>query len=476
MKTNLNASPSRRPLNPILFTIFTLFMLILLGCGGGSIGKSGGSGGGGSSSGGGSGSGSATFQIIWPARSRAALTNPLTSSLSAQVTLVAAGNDGSDVVTVANRDLSKLDGYTGTYKVAKSVRSGSKTVSVRFYSLANATGAVVGTASGTAEGDKTVDLGSVALSGTVSTVRVDDVSVEVGSGETQLLFSAKDASGNLIAVTPGSASWSLTAGNDRVSLSEDGVVTPGAVGTAKVRASVDGIASGEATVTVTPKRPAAGTVRLQNGPILKVVGTCAQAVRGSSNTLQTFKITKSDGSTETVSNTLITGDIGVNDPVVLLRQGTQPVQGTFTDSSRLFYILSDGNYKVPISTSGVFTVSVAMKSISSLRTESPFTVSGLVVEYFSWEGWYSDDPRHFVPLSYVLDVPLPGQSMNKVSGSVQYDSMYALHQFVNDCSYTVSGRAYFNQNLSASGTLEYSNSKGSSDLAQGNARISLSLN
>jgi hypothetical protein len=74
--------------------------------------------------------------------------------------------------------------------------------------------------------------------------------MHLGDAPTQLTFTAREAGGAAVAVSPGSATWTLVDGGQFVSLTEDGIITATAVGVAHVRATVDGVMSAVSTVEV----------------------------------------------------------------------------------------------------------------------------------------------------------------------------------------------------------------------------------
>src|SRR5205085_8741284 len=84
--------------------------------------------------------------------------------------------------------------------------------------------------------------------------------IQVGQ-TSNLTFSALDASNNVLALSPGSAFFSLTGGSDKLQLnSTSGSITGLAVGTAQVTVSIDGKTSPAQTITVTGGTPGSVTV------------------------------------------------------------------------------------------------------------------------------------------------------------------------------------------------------------------------
>ncbi len=231
------------PRLPGVFAVTSL--LAICGCGGG----------GGSNS---STLQNATFQIDWPTRSRAALTNPLTSALSVRVVFRGAATNGADVTMSIDRDASKVSAYTGTYTLTQAIRpSSSRTMNATFYAQAGETGPVVGTAtSATATQGAELSFGTISLTSVVSVVSVVPASLTVGSDPVQLQFECKDGNGATVAVSPGSATWAISSNPAYLSLTPDGQATPITNGTANVTATVDGIVSNVQGIQVVNPAPA----------------------------------------------------------------------------------------------------------------------------------------------------------------------------------------------------------------------------
>lgn len=188
------------------------------------------------------------FAISWPARSRS-INNPLTSALSAHVVFVGGNiSGGGDLVVNVDRDPNESGAYTGQYSVNGSIQGAPVPVQATFYAAAAQQGAVVGTASGMTSVSSTLDIVQVVVSGTITQVTVPSVTVYLTDAPSQLQFSASDASNNPVAVSPGSATWSISSGSS-ISVSKDGVETPRSAGPTTVSATIDGV-SGSGVVTV----------------------------------------------------------------------------------------------------------------------------------------------------------------------------------------------------------------------------------
>jgi hypothetical protein len=198
-----------------------------------------------------------TFQITWPARTRTGLNSNLTSAQSVSVTFNSANGSGGDVTVNEDRQSGNLAPYTGTYTVYQQIDPSVKSMTATFYAGIGITGAVVGTATASVNlSGTTLNLASVTLSGVITKVAVlPPASISVGSGQTQLQFSAFIATGEVIAVTPGSASWKVVSGGSHLTVTPDGLATATSAGTSMVTATVDGVTSPAANVTTTLAGP-----------------------------------------------------------------------------------------------------------------------------------------------------------------------------------------------------------------------------
>jgi hypothetical protein len=187
--------------------------------------------------------------VEYPARSLpATLKNPLSSALSGTLLIKSANPLGGDLTVNFNRDPANAAAHTDTYNMPD-IGTGTFNATVTLYAAANQGGAVVGTATA----QDIVDcagqsLKSVSLVANIKSVVVSPLTVTVGSGTAQLIFTAKDAANNPIVISPGSAIFKGVGG--AATISADGIVTPVSGGTVQVTATVDGITSAAATVTV----------------------------------------------------------------------------------------------------------------------------------------------------------------------------------------------------------------------------------
>lgn len=206
-------------------------ILVVSACGGG-----GGRGGGGNNS----TNTVVQFSVHWGERSRA-LSGP-SSALSMTLKIHAAGVPSGDFLYSVNRDANPSD-HTQSFTSGPQAKSGNRTVTATFYAGTDSTGDIVGIATGpmTLQSNGT-------LSGTISTVG-KITSVQILGSQTlevdetkQLSFTTKDIANNLIAVSPGSALWSVTSGGNQVSFL-NGYAKGLAIGTPTIKATVDGISS-----------------------------------------------------------------------------------------------------------------------------------------------------------------------------------------------------------------------------------------
>lgn len=223
-----------------LAATFVISNALLVGCGGG--------GGGGVGGGGGGGTASAFMTINWPERTRAGATAPQ-SALSVRGDLIPVGSLNPTDSAVLNRELDPA-AYSDTLTISDSA-TGEFTLRLTFYAQLNATGSVVGTA------EKLVTLvdgsngaGDFTVSKKVFTVTIPAGQlIDIGDTET-LSFTARNDEGDILALTPGSAIWTLIGGGAFVDLTEDGQATGEAEGTATVRVSIDGVTSANQTIGI----------------------------------------------------------------------------------------------------------------------------------------------------------------------------------------------------------------------------------
>lgn len=212
------------------------------------------------------------LRVMWPERTRDLMPVTLTSAQSATITLTGAGPTGGNVTVNIERDPDRLTGYIGTYIVAQPINKNRLTnATATFYALPDQGGAVVGTATTTItlNGD-TVEFAPITLSGKILSVEALETSVMTGSPATQLLFSAKDEQGNTVAVTPGSATWTVVEGDDYINVTPDGMAVGVMLGTAQVKVSIDGVESQPTPIHVnTPGVPVYAFLVQKEGQLIE---------------------------------------------------------------------------------------------------------------------------------------------------------------------------------------------------------------
>ena len=239
--------PFRRRFKPLLFLATLALIVGQLACGGGG-------GGGGEATPTPSGTptptpiptGRAFFELSWSARSRAVATAP-SSARSARVTISGAGGTASVSVDRATDPAA----YTQRYETAQALPLGSFRATLEFFADPGASGPVV--ASGSADFTLAADgsgLGTIATSGAVRSVEIP-VGQSVPYGvKRDLFFTARDASGAILALSPGSAFASATAGSERIRLARGVEVEGVRPGLSQVTISIDGVTSPPVSVSV----------------------------------------------------------------------------------------------------------------------------------------------------------------------------------------------------------------------------------
>lgn len=223
----------------------------------------------------------AQVTVHWPARSRGTL-NGLSSALSLRVTLVGASPSGQDAAFFVNRRTNPA-AYAETFSAPADVLVGTWDLRIRFHAQPDGAGDVVGTADTRVTLAADGNLPDITTTGLIRTVEVaSGQNILVGERK-DLSFTARGDGGTVIAVTPGSAFFTVMDGPDRLRIvggQAEGLLP----GTASVTASVDGMDSpapvpvlvtSNATVTVTPN-PAQVAI---NG-VLPFQATVANAPNG----------------------------------------------------------------------------------------------------------------------------------------------------------------------------------------------------
>ncbi|MES1227723.1 MAG: hypothetical protein ABUL72_03575, partial [Armatimonadota bacterium] len=166
------------------------------------------------------------------------------------MTLNGANPMGGNYVANIDRRVD-LAAYNQNYNPGAEVKAGTYPLIVRFYSQSNGLGSLVATASATvtvaADG---TGIGTVTVANTVQSVVVNPGQSLVAERTKQLAFTGRDAQSNLVAVSPGSATWSVVSGSNLLTLSADGMATGVSGGAASVSVSLDGKSSAATAVTV----------------------------------------------------------------------------------------------------------------------------------------------------------------------------------------------------------------------------------
>lgn len=190
---------------------------------------------------------SVQIPIHWAERGRAL--EPPASALSAVVVIRRARPDGSDLSATVDRDANAAD-HTRVYTTNATVVPGTWNLEATFHAGSSGTGDVVGTASAsvTIQPDGS-GIGAISTVGKVASVEVDAGQTVHVAEKRALAFTARNAAGETLAVSSGSAIVKVTAGGSILKVT-DGLLEGVAPGTAKVTATVDGKVSPAVDVTV----------------------------------------------------------------------------------------------------------------------------------------------------------------------------------------------------------------------------------
>lgn len=223
--------------------------------------------------------------INWGERSRA--TGGLNSALSAVVRLQGASPDGSDLTFTVNR-VAATTGYTVSVNAPRVARVGRWFFSVAFFAQPDGGGGQVGLAQATV--DLTADgaLPDVSAAATITQVELA-AGQQVGVGQQKdLAWTARSASGDLVAVTPGSGFFAITSGMERLRV-RDGQVEGLLPGQAQVVVRVDGATSAATPVQVTSD----AVVSIAPSPVAVSIGgmvNFAAQVSGAPNQAVTWSV------------------------------------------------------------------------------------------------------------------------------------------------------------------------------------------
>ncbi|MGC4044289.1 MAG: hypothetical protein QM758_10870 [Armatimonas sp.] len=189
--------------------------------------------------------------INWPQLGRA-LDAP-TSARSVRITIKRAStSDQSDVSFIANRDEAKNGAYSASYRADHGVYTGKRNVTLEFFSLPDANGSLVASASTLSRIETNGQLTeAISLDRKVASVEVNPGQIVTAGSQIYLGYIARDADGNTLALSPGSAQFTLVSGADKISVGGE-VATGKAGGSATVTATIDGIVSAATEVVVQP--------------------------------------------------------------------------------------------------------------------------------------------------------------------------------------------------------------------------------
>ncbi|MBI5708000.1 MAG: PD40 domain-containing protein [Armatimonadetes bacterium] len=331
----------------------TVLVVLLQGCGGGG--------------GGGSSFSLLKISVDWGARSRS-LDGP-SSALSVVVRFQGASETGADLLYVANRGADP-SAHIETYPTGMKTKVGSHLVTATFFAQGSGTGSVVGVASGSLSVQPDGSLsGAITTQGTVASVTVP-AGQAVGIDQTrQLQFNAKDSSGGIVAVSGGSAIWSVTSGADKLEFL-DGYARGRAVGTASVSASVDGVASASVAVAVTVD----SAISVEISPLSALVQPAeskqfSATVYGTSNQLVTWTVLTAGG-----------GDISAS--------------GLYTAPLELMYVTIEARSVADPSKATTALVIVQMETLEVDVTPNPVTVGPNGQQQFA--AWVIGSPNQAV--------------------------------------------------------------------------------
>ncbi|GAB4453161.1 MAG: hypothetical protein OHK0029_05420 [Armatimonadaceae bacterium] len=210
-----------------------------------------GCGGGGSSSGSNGGStrqqSPITATVRWAARSRA--TNIPSSALSAQIILQGAGPNGNDFIWTFNRDPNRPEAYTETLTSPVPATVGQWQLRFTLHTQPNGGGDTVGATSRSVDLSQSTDIGDIAIQSAIKSVEILP-GQKVGIGQTlRPQFTARNANGTPVAVSPESATIALVSGQDVVSTS-GGNLQGTKSGVARITISLDGVTSPAQEVAV----------------------------------------------------------------------------------------------------------------------------------------------------------------------------------------------------------------------------------
>jgi len=190
-----------------------------------------------------------TISILWGARSRV-VSGP-NSALSGMLTLKGAKPGGGDFTFPFERNDATLASYTQTYTTSNPALVGTWTATVTFFTNHGELGSLVGIAGKQVTlSVGSADIGDIATVGIVASITVPDPQTFATGLPADLVFTALDANGYAIAVTPGSALWTVNPSNAGVDAS--GHVLSSVAGDFTASVTMDGISSPLTHVHIAP--------------------------------------------------------------------------------------------------------------------------------------------------------------------------------------------------------------------------------
>ena len=205
--------------------------------------------------------------IFWGARTRAfgatgsGQTIGPSSALSAVITLTSK-TGGAALTFTANRDTTSLASYTGTYTLGSSFAGQTYALHVDFYAQANAAGSLVATADSILGGASVTTSGTLSVlittTGIIQSVKVLGVGTSSAPASTinvgqslDVIYSAFDGSGNVVAVTPGSEVVSAETGVTAATVgANDQIVGASPSSSAAIYVRVDSVQSPDFSLQV----------------------------------------------------------------------------------------------------------------------------------------------------------------------------------------------------------------------------------
>ena len=183
------------------------------------------------------------LDLSWAARSRGIVTP---ASARSVVVFLQQGNPSTGGLAQFPA-INRADdpaAYTQSYVSPTNVRPGPNLITLIFYTNKDGAGEVVGTASKAINlASDGTGIGEVLTVGKVLSVAIAGASALTVGQNTELGIAATDGNGASVAVSSGSATFSVLSGGDFITLTPDGKITAKAVGVARLSVSMDGKSS-----------------------------------------------------------------------------------------------------------------------------------------------------------------------------------------------------------------------------------------